>query len=405
MSVGRDYLEIVLRLRRLVPEWVEGYAGPGELADSVDGEEEVLSPGELLERVVGFGERVRCAEIEPERRRWLVAQLDAISTALRWLIGERPDYASLFEQCHGVAVGMVPDRQFEHAHGLLDGALPGQGHVGGRYRAWREAQVIPRNRLQECIELLAGEMRARCREQFGMPEVEQVIWELVSDQPWAGNADYLGARKTRIRINADLPISSARLLELVCHEAYPGHHTEHVCKEASLIEPGGREELAVYVYPSPQAVISEGLACCAVEALLGNEADQIAAACLKPAGIAYDHETAACVRRADELLLSVRSNVALMLDRGTTAQQARECARTWLLEEPELVDKIVAGIERHSWRPYTSCYPVGLALCRRYLAADRGRYQDLLHRQLTPDQLALQPVSDPRRGQPTPPRD
>ena len=52
----------------------------------------------------------------------------------------------------------------------------------------------------------------------------------------------------------------------------------------------------MYVYPSPQAVISEGLACHAIEALLGDDAERVAADCLRPMGIAYDHETAAAVR-------------------------------------------------------------------------------------------------------------
>jgi len=129
----------------------------------------------------------------------------------------------------------------------------------------------------------------------------------MSGEPWAGNANYLGQRRTLIRINADLPISSSRLLELVCHEAYPGHHTENVCTDASLIQRAAREELSVFVYPTPQALVSEGLASHALDALLGENAERIAADCLRPIGIPYDHETAAAFREAQTLLLAVRS--------------------------------------------------------------------------------------------------
>jgi hypothetical protein len=209
----------------------------------------------------------------------------------------------------------------------------------------------------------------------------------ISGVPWAGNADYLGQRTTRVRINVDLPISAPRLLELVCHEAYPGHHAEAVCKEASLIEPAGREELAVYVYPTPQALIAEGLASYALEALLGDDADQIAAECLQQAGIAYDHDTAAAVRKAEELLLPVRSNIALMHDSGATSMQIRDYARTWLLDDAAQIDKAIEHIEHRAWRPYESCYPAGLDLCRRYVADDPRRFRDLLHRQLTTSDL------------------
>jgi hypothetical protein len=87
-------------------------------------------------------EKVSDEEREPDRRRWLLAQLGAISTALRWLEGERLGYAALFERCHGAVVRLVPDRQFEQAHGILDQALPGNGDIAARYRAWRGAQLV-----------------------------------------------------------------------------------------------------------------------------------------------------------------------------------------------------------------------------------------------------------------------
>jgi hypothetical protein len=380
---------IVLRLCKLVPGWVESYVGRSELVDLVDAEEEP-SIGELVESVEQLAETVRLEEPEPDRRRWLLAQLRAISTALLWLGGERLSYAALFERCHGGSVELVPNLQFEQAHALLDRALPHQGDVAARYRAWRQTQLVSQDRLQASLHLLAEEMRSRCREIFGLPDGELVTWKLVSGEPWAGNADYLGQRETLIRINMDLPISSARLLELVCHEAYPGHHTEGVCKDASLIQAAGREELSVYVYPTPQALISEGLASYALEALLGDDAEQIAADCLKPAGIPYDHETASVVREAETLLLPVRSNIALMLDDGTTSLQAHEYARAWLLDDVKQIDEAIEHLEGRSWRPYESCYPVGLALCRRYVGADPRRFHELLHRQLTPADLTGQ---------------
>lgn len=34
MAIGAEYLEIVLKLRRLVPGWVESYVGPPALASA-----------------------------------------------------------------------------------------------------------------------------------------------------------------------------------------------------------------------------------------------------------------------------------------------------------------------------------------------------------------------------------
>jgi hypothetical protein len=379
-------LEIALQLRRLVPEWVESCVYPEEPGASVDRSYDVTA-SELREQVDELTQKVMAEEPAADRRAWLVGQLRAISTALLWLTGKEFDYGELFAICHGGHVDRVGDRQFEKAHALLDRALPGSGDVRVRYRAWRDGQLVPRERLQEGLEVLAAEMRRRSREMFDLPDSEQATWELVSDVPWAGNAEDLGQGRTRIRINADLPISSPRLLELVCHEAYPGHHTESVCKNASLIRAEGRRELCAYVYPSPQALISEGLACLALEALLGDEAERIAGECLKEAGIRYDHVTAGVVRQAEELLLPVRSNIAMMLDGGSTSTEVREYAKTWLLDAPGQIDEAITNLKARSWRPYESCYPVGLALCRGYVRDKPDRFKDLLHQQLTPADL------------------
>ena len=386
VELAQDYLTVVLRLRRLVPGWVESYTGPPELVDAV-GAEETTSAERLREITEQLAEKVHREKVDAERSRWLSAQLRAISTALRWLGGERLDYAALFERCHGASVQLVADDQFDRAHAMLDRALPGSGDVPMRYRAWRDTQLIPPDRLLAGLELLSAEMRVSCRERFGLPGGERVVWEVVTGEPWAANADYRGRGETLIRVNADLPISSPRLLELVCHEAYPGHHTEHVCKDAGLIQEVRREELSVYVYPTPQALLSEGLACYALEALLGDDAEQLAADCLRPAGIPYDPETAVTVREAETLLLPVRSNVAMMLDGGASSAVVHEYAKTWLLDDAEQIDEAIDHLEARSWRSYESCYPVGLALCRAYAAGRPERFRELLNSQLTPADL------------------
>jgi hypothetical protein len=247
------------------------------------------------------------------------------------------------------------------------------------------AKLAPATLLEPGLRALADELGQRSHATFDLPNGEEVIFELVSGKPWAGNADYLGRLRTRIAINTDLPIASLRLLELVSHEAYPGHHAEHACKDAELIAGRGRLELAAYVYPTPQALLSEGIACLALDALLGDEAEEIAARCLQPLGIPYDVEVAAAVREEQRSLLGVRANIAIMLDEErTTTAQARAYARRWMLEADDQVDRSVKSLQARLWRPYESCYPAGLELCRSFTAGDSTRFRRLLHEQLTP---------------------
>src|SRR5437764_3739176 len=140
VDVGDDYLEVALSLGKLVPGWVEGYVGPAERAEAVD-RGDPATPGQLRDRVEALRTKVEDEEEAPDRRGWLLAQLQGISSALLSLSGAQLEYAELFALCHGAHVEHVPVRQFEEAHGLLDRALPGGGEVSARYQAWRKTQL------------------------------------------------------------------------------------------------------------------------------------------------------------------------------------------------------------------------------------------------------------------------
>jgi hypothetical protein len=215
----------------------------------------------------------------------------------------------------------------------------------------------------------------------------------VRDQPWAGNAEYLGGLRTQVRINTDLSITSPLLLELASHEAYPGHHTESVCKEARLIR-RGHVELGVYLYPTPQALVSEGIAEVALEALLEERVDETAAECLRPLRIPYDADVTAAVRQAEKTLLPIAANIAMLLDDGRTFEEVSAYARRWMIHGDAYVSKVLASLISRRWPPVESCYPEGLALCRTYVAGDAGRFSRLLREQLTTIDLLTPPVGN-----------
>ena len=381
MDLGTAYLEIALRLRRLAPWLVESYTGPRELAARIDAERPVPAD-ELREQVRALDGAVREHDIENDRRVWLCAQLAALDTALGFLAGEPFSYLELVEHCHGVTPTFVPESAFADAHDRVRDALPGSGDLRERYQRAMAGQRVPPERLLDGLRALAGELRRRTGELVDLPSDEEVSFDLARDEPWGGYADYLGNARSHVRINQDLPISSVRLLELAGHEAYPGHHTEHACKHARLIG-RGRLELAVYLYPTPQALVAEGLAMVALDAVGGEEADALAAECLRPLGIPYDIEIAALYRHLYTALLPLRSNLAMLLDEGQSQTEARAYARRWLLEDDAYVDKIVTSFSSRGWRPYESCYPEGLAICRRFVDGDRTRFRRLLEEQLT----------------------
>jgi hypothetical protein len=258
--------------------------------------------------------------------------------------------------------------------------------VHQRFVAWRESQQVPAGQVAPALETLAAELRERTDALFGLPDGDQVDFVLETNKPWGGFCDYLGRLRTRISINIDLPIPSYRLFELVTHEVYPGHHTEHLFKEP-LIREEGRLELAIALFPTPHAVVAEGIATLADEALFGDDADLAGAEILQPLGIAYDAETAAVVRATQRTLSSVGPNLVQMLaEDRLSREEARPYARRWLIGPDELIDKGVALLDG-PWPAYSLCYPAGYALARNFTAGDPERFARLLREPLTPADL------------------
>jgi energy-coupling factor transporter ATP-binding protein EcfA2 len=169
------------------------------------------------------------------------------------------------------------------------------------------------------------------------------------------------------------------LLDLVAHEMYPGHHTEHILKE---------ERFAAFAYPTPQALIAEGIAMLALDQLLGAEAHAVGAGVLRPLGIGYDEEVVPEVVAAQHELLPVRANLAMRLDAGSIDTDGGVAyARRWLPEPDPYAEKIVQRLRSEPWTPYESCYPEGLAVCRAFCEREPDGYRRLLTGPLTTEDV------------------
>ncbi len=66
--------------------------------------------------------------------------------------------------------------------------------------------------------------------------------------------------RSRVVLNVDVPTTGLDLVHLAAHEVYPGHHTEHAVKEQLLMRDRGAIEEGIQLVPTPQAVLSEGIA-------------------------------------------------------------------------------------------------------------------------------------------------
>jgi hypothetical protein len=374
---------------RHVDGFVDAYIGQDEWERAVAAEEPV-DPHRLRDEAEELLDALGESDLEEDRRRWLSGQLGAIACTTGRLVGEDMAWSDEVERCLGVRPQRTDTSVFEDVHRRLDAALPGSGSVRDRYNAWDEANAIDRDRLVPGLERLNDVLGPRARALTALPSEESVAYELVDGVPWIAFNRYEGRFRSRIEVNTDLPGSITLLVTLAAHEAYPGHHTERVAKEARLYRDLGRLETSVVITPSPESVVSEGVALLALETALGPEPFEEVADILVDLGIRFDPNEALEVHRAELALYATATNAAFMLhEDGASTREAAEYLQAWVLESEEKAARTVVFLTDPESRAYVSAYPDGWRLCRDFTGRHPGNFERLLTEQLTTTDLHL----------------
>lgn len=380
MDVVRRYLELGLRLGRHVEGLVDAYFGPPEIAELV-AQEDVRPAEDLHTDAEELRDEIGSSSLDPQRQGWIDDQLVGIETYARVLAGEEIVYSDEVERCFGIRPDRVPEETFAAAHERLEVLLPGDGSLADRMEAWRHQTTVPADAIEPAFVSVAALLRRATERLFGLPDDEVFEVELVDDAPWAAYNYYLGAKRSRIAVNTDKPISASFLVDLVAHEAYPGHHTEHATKEHRLVDEGVLEE-SLFLVPTPQALVSEGIAENAWEVVADEETRAAIVDALASLGVLYDAEKSAAIAEAGRELRFVSSNAAVMLhEDGVSIEDAEAYVEQWAPTTPERARASVRFVADPLWRSYVSTYSFGGALVRKHVEGRPERFAELLSRQ------------------------
>ena len=375
-SAAERYLRLGLQLGRHVDGIVDAYYGPPELAAAVDAEPPV-DP-----RALAADAEELLDELEDG---WLRDQVGGLRTYAGVLAGESGSYADEVEGCYGVRPAHTDEAVFAAAHEQLEALLPGDGPIAERYERWRRSLLVPADQVERVVAAVIEEARAWTRGLVELPDGEQVVLEIVRDEPWLAFCDYLGGLRSRISVNVDLSMSSVELLVLAIHETYPGHHAERCSKEHLLVRGQGMLEETLAMVPTPQSLVSEGIAELAPRLLLRGDGGAALAAVVHDAGIELDLAHALAVERAGEPCRGgwVEVNAALMLHDGD-ASEAEVIAylERWGLMTPEFATHVIRFLTEPTSRTYVLTYPAGRELCRSYVAGEPERFRRLLTEQV-----------------------
>jgi hypothetical protein len=374
-AAALEYVGFALECERLLPGTVDGVVGPLPRRHAAAGAGP-RSPSAMVAHARWLAGELAGSGMDPDRRDFLDRQLAALRCALRRAAGATVGYREEVRAYFDTDIAWGDQDAYRAAHGELDALLPGPGPLAARLAAHRAAVAVPPSVLGPAAQRLAGALRERARPHFGLPADEAVYLEPVRGRPWSAFHRYLGGHRSRVELNADLPVGALGLARLIAHEAYPGHHTERCRAEHALGDGPGtaggpaRPERAVFLVNTPQSLIAEGLADLGLEVLVGPGWGRWTAAVLGELVPGLDGELAERVERALAVLQPARQDAALMLhEQRRPEEEVLAYLRHRLLAPEPRARQAMAFLTHPRWRTYTTTYVEGHRLVRRWLAA------------------------------------
>ncbi|UXA16933.1 DUF885 domain-containing protein [Mycobacterium sp. SMC-4] len=387
-----EYLMLGLRFDRIEEGYVDSFTGDPALRRQVDNEP-LPDPAALARRAEQLQTELP-AGLDADRAAFVGAHLRALACAGRKFAGQEVGFVDEVAAYFDVRITKGDPQRYREAHAQLDDALGGSGPLAERVQAYRAAEEIPPDRLEEAIHAFSSALRDRVRATFPLPERETITYEVVTDKPWSGFNYYLGDYRSTVAVNADLRQQMSNLPRLVAHESYPGHHTEHCRKEAGLVEGKGQAEQTIFLVNTPQCLMAEGLADLALYVAIGPGWGGWAADVYADLGLRFDGERAAAVSDATAALADVRQDAALMLhDERRDVDEVVAFLKRWLLVNDERARQMLRFLSSPLWRAYTSTYVEGYRLLRGWLDARPDgvslseRFTTLLDEPLIPSSL------------------
>ena len=267
-AAAETYVRLVLALGQHDQNFVDAYYGPPTLRQEAGRDAwtlaEINKRAAVLEvdlrRLPALTGAPADVELHTLRRAYLARQLNALRARVSMLQGKRYPFDEESRELYDAVAPQNTEASFQAAIDAISARIGGAGDLPARYAAFRQAFVIPPDKLDAVFTAAIAECRRRTREHLTLPEGESFTVAYVKDKPWSAYNWYKGNFTSLIEVNTDLPVFIDRALDLACHEGYPGHHVYNTLLEQHLVKARGWIEFSVYPLFSPQSLIAEGTA-------------------------------------------------------------------------------------------------------------------------------------------------
>jgi len=392
-SAPEMYVRLAFMIDRCFPGYIDAYYGPPELRiEATSGEKPSI---EVLRDLCGSLQQgiEENPNLAPDRRAFLREEARAMSTTIEILAGNEPSISDEVELLYGVKAVWVDESVFEDCQSALNEILPGPGPLCERVQAFRERSRISKGMAASILPEIIADIRSRTRRSFALPEHEECEVAFVADKPWRAYNWYSGNGKSLIEINSDAPLEMWDIPVMAAHETYPGHHTERTVKEHKLYIEQNRLEHSIALNNTPSALISEGIATNALEAVASEaEIEAMLVECYERAGLPKnDAVRARAFAQAYGKLESVADNqMLLMYGCRATDDEVVNYGIRYALTTREDEELTLRFLKDPLSRSYRCNYTLGRQLVAAFLnqATDKKHaFWRLLSEPLTPEQL------------------
>ena len=316
-ELGERYVLLALRLARHDEGVVETYYGPPDLAarrrrraDRPRLPSWWPRPTDCSTSSTTAGSATRSPAFAPARA-WSPARAGATADEVA--------------ACFGVEPTRTDEAALHAAYDELEQLLPGQGPLRERYQDWERATQVPADRVPALVGAVVEESRGQARRLFGLPDGEGFDVEYVRGESWMAFHEYAGGLRATVSVNVDLQRSAVDLLHTVLHETYAGHHAEACLKEVGLVRERGLLEQTIVVVPTPQSLLSEGLAEVGPSLLVDGDERPAYQAILSEAGVDTDLDRDRAVAAAVEPVIRIGADAARLIHQeGRSEEEVRQ---------------------------------------------------------------------------------
>jgi hypothetical protein len=377
--IAERYVRLVLAIGQHDADFVDAYYGPPEWKPAPDAAAVPLrglrrEAAGILHALASSGQPAADDTLATLRHEYLRRQVEAFDARLRMLQGERLSFDEESKALYDAVAPTHPAAYFEKTLAELETRLPGEGPLIARYEAFRQAFLVPPDRLDAVFVAAIDECRRRTARHLSLPAGERFTIEYVTGKSWSAYNWYKGDATSLIQVNTDLPVYIDRALDLACHEGYPGHHVYNALLEQHLARERGWLEFTVYPLFSPQSLVAEGTANFGIEvAFPGDERTRFERerlyplAGLDPRRAAEYAEVAALTER-----LAYAGNEAAReyLDGRVSREEAVRWLETYALMPRARAEQRVRFFDQY--RSYVINYNLGQDLVRAYIERRGG---------------------------------